>query len=120
MNQVNPNTVYTLNDLSQKNNSMRLNGVTPIVVEKDVIVTEVPKTTVVTKSAWGGLTWFIIIALVVGLLFFLFRPSVVLSTNTSTGDLYLDWGKLILWSLVIALIVVLIIWLASGGAGMGF
>jgi hypothetical protein len=124
MNQVNPNQVYTLSDLSQRSNQMKLNslnGVTPIVVEKDVVVTEVPVTKTVTSgSAWGGLTWFIIIALVVGLLFFLFRPSVVLSTNTATGDLYLDWGKLILWSLVIALIVVLIIWLARGTTGMYF
>lgn len=124
MNQVNPNQVYTLSDLSNRSNSMKLNslnGVTPIVVEKDVVVTEVPATkTVPASSAWGGLTWFIIIALVVGLLFFLFRPSVVLSTNTATGDLYLDWGKLILWSLVIALIVVFIIWLARGATGMYF
>ena len=127
MNQVNPNTVYTLSDLSNRSNAMKLNslnnvnGVTPIVVEKDVIITEAPKqATSGAQSAWGGLTWFIIIALVIGLLFFLFRPTMVLSTNTTTGESYLDWGKLILWSIVIALVIVLIIWLARGATGMGF
>ena len=126
MNQVNPNTVYTLSDLNNRNNSMKLNGfnnvngVTPIVVEKDVIITEAPKTANnnMGKSAWGGLTWFIIIALIIALLFFLFRPSMVVSTNTATGEQCLDWGKLILWSVVIALIIVLIIWLARGATGM--
>lgn len=123
MNPVNPNQVYTLSDLTARSNQMKLNslnGVTPLVVEKDVVITEPSRTVVYdNKAAWGGLTWFIIIALVVGLLFFLFRPTMVLSTNPSTGELYLDWGKLILYSLIIALVVVLLIWLFKG-VSMGF
>lgn len=107
------NQSYNLDALSAnsariKGNSMRngsYNGATPIVVEKDVIVTDKK------SPKFGGILWFIVIALVVGLLFFLFRPSLVLSTNQLTGVQSLDWGKLILWSVIISLVVVFILWL---------
>jgi len=73
---------------------------------------------VVEKKKFNGLAWLIISALVVGLLLFIFRPSLVLSTNQVTGEQTLDWGKLILWSLVFALGITLIVWLITGAGSM--
>lgn len=97
---------YTLNDLSARAND---------IMNSQNAARTAPVSVQINKPQWGGITWFIIFALIVGLLFFLFRPDLVLSTNTTTGQKYLDWGKLILWSIVIALVLVLIVWLAKGG-----
>lgn len=109
---------YSLDTLASRANEIKVNsqkagsanGAAPQVVERDVTVSKGPK--------WGGLTWLIILALAIGLLLFLFRPDLVLSTNQNTGEKYLDWGKLILWSLVFALIIVLLLWLTRGTHGM--
>lgn len=110
---------YTLDNLASRANEIKsksqtvgsYNGTTPQVAEREV-------TTVSRKPQWGGLTWLIILALIIGVLLFLFRPDLVLSTNQTTGEKYLDWGKLILWTLVFALIIVLLIWLTRGAHGM--
>lgn len=73
---------------------------------------------VVEKKKFNGLAWLIISALIVGLLLFIFRPGIVLSTNQVTGEQSLDWGKLILWSLVFALGITLIVWLITGAGSM--
>ena len=74
-------------------------------------------------GGWGFWGWFIVIAIIIGILFFLFRPTFVLSVDPNTGQYVLDFGKLIIWSLVIALIIVVILWLlrgAFGGYGRGY
>lgn len=109
---------YTLDTLTARANEIKANGqkngsnngASPQVVERDIVVTKKPQ--------WGGLTWLIILFLGIGAILFLFRPDLVLSTNQNTGEKYLDWGKLILWSLVFALFIVLIIWLTRGSHGM--
>ena len=106
---------YTLDDLS--NLSTQLKSQQPTIpgtktVERDVIITDTKST-----AKWGGLTWLIIIFIIIALILFFFRPDLVLSTNSS-GQKYLDWGKLILWSLVFALIIVLVLWFARDSHGM--
>jgi hypothetical protein len=66
----------------------------------------------------NGFAWFVIILLVVGLLLFLFRPIWVLSVNPQTSDLQVDWGKLILWSLLITVVVLAAMWLLRGFHGL--
>lgn len=76
--------------------------------------------TVVTKpNTWGGVTWFIVLALIIGVLLFLFRPSIVMSTDQQTGLKTLNWWYLILWSLGISLAIVLIIGLVRGASNQG-
>lgn len=60
---------------------------------------------------------FIILAVIVGLILYFTHPSIVLSRNTQTGELYVDWGKLVIWSIVIAIIGVLLLWLLKGALG---
>lgn len=117
------NQSYNLNDLAARANTIKTNtlkngvygGTTipPVIVERDVVVVPDKK-----GFKMGGLIWFIIIALIIGLILFLFRPDLVLSTNQSTGVKFLDWGKLILWSIIFALIIVFILWLARDTHGM--
>lgn len=66
----------------------------------------------------NGFLWAVLIFLVVGLFLYLFKPSWVLSQNPATGDLNLDWGKLILWSLLITVVIMIIFWLLRGVHGM--
>ena len=104
---------YTLDNLAARANGVKsqnfVNGAMNGTPNGDIIA--------VRKPHWNGLTWFIVIALVVALIFFLFRPDMVLSTNQQNGEKYLDWGKLILWSLAIALVIVLILWLIQRSSG---
>lgn len=113
---------YNLNDLAARANQIKANtakngyngtAIPPVIVDNPVIVVPEKK-----GFKMGGLFWFIIIALIIGLLLFLFRPDLVLSTNTTTGAKYLDWGKLILWSIIFSLIIVFILWLARDSHGM--
>jgi hypothetical protein len=105
-----------LNDLSARANQIKTNAlnagfpgtVGPQVVERDIIITDV--NTGKSETRWGGLTCLIVAAIIIAILFFLFRPNMVLSIDPVTGTKYLDWGKLILWSLVFAFIIVLIFW----------
>ena len=67
---------------------------------------------------FNGFVWFIISLAVIGLLLFLFRPAIVTSVNAATGESQLDWGKLIIWSLLLALAVLLVLWVTRGIHGL--
>jgi accessory gene regulator protein AgrB len=86
----------------------RANGTTPT------------RTTVVNveRVRFNGFVWFLIFLVLIGLLLFLFKPSIVTSTNPVTGESQLDWGKLIIWSVLFALIILLILWLTRGIHGL--
>lgn len=86
----------------------RANGVTPT------------RTTVVNveRVRFNGLVWFIIFALLVGAFLFFLKPSIVTSTNQLTGESQLDWGKLIIWTVLIALVILLLLWLTRGIHGL--
>jgi hypothetical protein len=76
--------------------------------------------TVITKpNTWSGVTWFIVLALITGVLLFLLRPSILMSTDQQTGVKTLNWWYLILWSLGISLAIVLIINLVRGTSNQG-
>lgn len=111
MSQFIPQT-YSLDDLATRANAMSTGQLKtpPVVVNRENVIIQKPQ--------WGGLTWFIIFALVIGLLLFLFRPDMVLSTNAA-GQKYLDWGKLVLWSLGLALVLIIILWLIKGASASG-
>lgn len=79
-------------------------------IEKDVVTVKK------TGNGLNGLVWFIILFIIILVLLFIFRPSLVLSTNRLNNETYLDWGKIILWSIVFALILVFIIWLCTRGS----
>lgn len=67
---------------------------------------------------FNGLVWFIIFALLIGVIFFFMKPAFVQSVDPATGELRLDWGKLILWTVVIALIILVLMWLTRGIHGL--
>jgi len=73
---------------------------------------------VVRQPARNPILWFVVIALIIGVLFWIFRPTMVLSTNQTTGQTQLDWGKLVLWSLGIALVLAFFYYLGTR-SGMG-
>jgi uncharacterized membrane protein YcgQ (UPF0703/DUF1980 family) len=60
-------------------------------------------------SLW---VWFIIIAIVLVVLLVLIHPASFMM-KTTTGAMVLNWAKIIIVSIVIALIIVLLIWLGS-------
>ena len=86
------------------------------VPEKEVIIVEEekPKKTKRSMNLWLALVILFIIVLII--LYFV-HPSFVLSQNPQTNELYLDWAKVILWSLGIAIIIVLLIYVLKGVAG---
>lgn len=61
--------------------------------------------------------WMIITALVIGLLLWIFHPAIVQSYNASTGQLQLDWGKLILWAIGITIVIFVVLWITRGITG---
>lgn len=60
---------------------------------------------------------FIVLAIIIGFILYFSHPSIVLSRNAQTNELYVDWGKLILWAIGIAIIVVLLLWVLKGIIG---
>ena len=64
------------------------------------------------KSSWVTLViWFVIIAVIIWFILFSLRPNFILKKDESgepTDEI--DGGKVLLWSVVISLIVVVIIW----------
>lgn len=66
----------------------------------------------------NGITWLIVLLLVIGFILFLFRPAMVTSINQNTGDVQLDWTKLIIWTILISLIVLVILWVTRGIHGL--
>jgi len=116
-----PTQRYTLDTLSARANEIRAQGkingsangsANGTAIGTPIVVVDQP-TPVQKHQSWGGLTWLIILALVIGLILFLFRPDIVLSTS-ATGEKYLNWGLLILWAIGIALAIVLLLWLTRG------
>lgn len=66
----------------------------------------------------NGITWLIILLLVVGFILFLFKPAMVTSVNQNTGEVQLDWTKLIIWTILIALLILVILWVTRGIHGL--
>jgi hypothetical protein len=63
-------------------------------------------------SGWGAyVLWFIIIAVITWFILYSLRPTWVQQTTNGTPNGQVDAGRVLLWSVVIALIVVLIVWL---------
>jgi len=71
------------------------------------------------KKKKGMNLWLILLILfiVIGVILYFSHPSFVLSRNPQTNELYIDWGKLILWALGIAIIIVLLLWVLKGVIG---
>jgi len=65
------------------------------------------------QSHWSLLLWFVVVAVIVGVLLFLFKPTWVLKTGSTTE---VDFAKVLLWSLGIALVVILIVALVRGSS----
>ena len=74
--------------------------------------------TAVERVRFNGLVWFLIFLVLIGVLLFLFKPAMVTSVNQATGESQLDWGKLIIWSILLALVVLLLLWLTRGIHGL--
>lgn len=104
---------YSLENLS---NDADMMGKKTVVVEKEVDV-EVEPAHGYGFGVWG---WLIVVAIITGIILALFGAPFVLSTNPQTGEVYLDWAKLIIWSIVIAIIVVFILYLIFGATGYGY
>jgi len=66
----------------------------------------------------NGIAWLIILLIVIGFLLWIFRPAMVLSVNQATGDLQLDWSKLLIWTILFALIILVILWVTRGIHGL--
>jgi len=60
------------------------------------------------ETGRGGLAWFVILTLFVGFVVFCLKPKWV---QTSAGEM--DYGKLLFWSLIIALLLILVGWLLA-------
>lgn len=75
-------------------------------------------TVVVEPVRFNGLIWFVIFAILVGVILFFLKPGFVLSTDAATGETRLDWGKLVLWTVIIALVILIILWLTRGIHGL--
>lgn len=118
---------YTLDSLTARADNIRQASKMNGTYERDTITTNRPgspiverERTVVTRpNTWGGLTWFIVVALIIGVLLFLFRPAIVMSTDPQTGVRSLNWWYLILWSLGIALGIVILLWALRGFGNAG-
>ena len=81
-------------------------------------------------GACGFIVWWIILALIIGFILFLFRPTFLLDGRDRDGYgrdrddcADVNWGTLVVWSLVVALVIIIIFWLLScfcGGNWGGF
>jgi len=60
-----------------------------------------------TSGVGALIIWFIVIFIIVWLLLYGIKPNMVM--NTTTGEI--DIGKLLLWTFVISLFLIIIIWL---------
>lgn len=65
---------------------------------------------------WNVWVWLLVIFLIVLFVLWLLQPYFILSED-KCGKCCLDWGKLIIWSIVIALAICLLIWLFRGCGG---
>ena len=101
--------VYTLDQVGPNVNSVHQ---TRVVKETDPVVRE--------KKTWKGLNlWLMLIVLgiIVGVILYFTHPSIVLSRNAQTNELYIDWGKLVLWAIGISIMAVLLLWIFKGLIG---
>ena len=65
---------------------------------------------------WFYLFWFLIVGIIVWFLLFALKPDFVLKTDEDdheTGEI--DQGKVLLWAVIIALIVVFLVWIFQWG-----
>jgi hypothetical protein len=103
--------VYTLDSIAAEPARLAVpatyvDGKTAVIVEK--------------KPKKKGMSiWLILLLLIIitGVILYFAHPSFVLSRNPTTNEVYIDWGKLILWAIGIAIIVVLGLWLLKGVIG---
>jgi hypothetical protein len=64
------------------------------------------------KKGWGTyVLWFIIIAVIAWFILYSLRPTWVQQETNGSPNGQVDAGKVLLWAIVIALIVVLLVWL---------
>ncbi len=59
----------------------------------------------------------IVLGIIVGVILYFTHPSIVLSRNAQTNELYIDWGKLVLWAIGISIMAVLLLWIFKGLIG---
>ena len=72
---------------------------------------ETTTTASLVEPSWRNpVLWFIVVALVVGVLLWVFKPSIVLSVNPSTGQTQVDWGKLVGWAIGVTIVAALFFW----------
>jgi len=90
-----------------------LDSLTPGKTSKSVTVSR-QDSALATLNIWLLL---IILIVIVGVILYFSHPGIVMSRNPQTNQLYIDWGKLVLWSIGIAIAVVLLIWIFKGLIG---
>lgn len=98
---------YTIDALNTRAGTV--NGV-PVTVTESKVILE--------KSMTNPFVWYIVMAALVFILLWIFKPAIVQSVNPQTGQTQLDWGKVILWSLIFALGIFLLLWLTRGITGL--
>lgn len=99
---------YTIDSLN--NRAGAIAGVPPVTVTENKLVIEKPQ--------MNPLLWFAVLAVLIFVLLWIFKPAIVQSVNPQTGQTQLDWGKVILWSLLFALGIFLLLWLTRGITGL--
>jgi hypothetical protein len=63
-------------------------------------------------AGWGAyVLWFLIIAVITWFILYSLRPTWVQQQTNNVPNGQVDAGKTLLWSVIIALIIVLIVWL---------
>jgi type VI protein secretion system component VasK len=73
------------------------------------------------QSNWSKiLIWFLIILLIVLVIFWILRPAFLLKTDANGYQLGFDWGRLILVSVLVTLLIVFLIWLFNRNKGAAY
>jgi len=60
------------------------------------------------RNVW---LWLVVVFIIVLVILWLLSPNFVMSEDECSRCLVLDWGKLVIWSIVISLFIVLLFWL---------
>lgn len=56
----------------------------------------------------------LVLAILAGLILYFTKSPIVMSRDPATNQMYVDFGKVILWAIVIALVIGVILWLLKG------
>ena len=99
---------YTIDALN--NRAGAIAGAPGVTVTENKLVFE--------KAHLNPFLMYAVLAALIFILLWIFKPTMVQSVNPTTGQTQLDWGKVILWSLLFALGIFLLLWLTRGITGL--